>query len=263
MLIFGADKFPYRNIGYVADFCPMCRAPRAFQLRRVGGASQDYNIDSGEGALLGYERRCEDCEVTLDAKPTSYASIASERTSMPELTARTFPRLTETYRATMDLDRLARRSPGSLTAAERRALILTPLLILSARVEQRLAATQVDKEVGYTVLALIAALVLDTYLIGRVAPESIGRSMLAILVVGIGAVIWQISAARGRFIRREILPRLAESLRPLSPTDAELNVAFEELRGLRHKLGSRKSARALRAAIDRIGEPTSGHHGKE
>jgi hypothetical protein len=104
--------------------------------------------------------------------------------------------------------------------------------------------------VGYAVLAVIAALILGSFVLRRLAPDSLEVSMLAILIVGAGVIIWQIAAARGRFIQREILPRLAASLRPLSPTDAEINVALEELRKLRHKIGSNIDPRALRAAIN-------------
>lgn len=190
MFILSGRKIAYRSIGYVAGFCQMCRKPSAFELRCVGAASHVHNISFGEGALVGYERKCETCEVSVEAGSTSYASIASERASVAELTERTFPRLAESYRAAIELDQLACCSPGSLTAAERRTLVRAPMLLLSSKVERRFESALLDWEVGYAVLAVIAALLLGVLVLRRVAPESLEVSMLAILTVGIGVIIW-------------------------------------------------------------------------
>jgi len=39
MFIVWGKKIVYRKLGFVADFCPICRGPRAFELKRVGSAS--------------------------------------------------------------------------------------------------------------------------------------------------------------------------------------------------------------------------------
>src|SRR5258705_351547 len=76
MIFIWGKKLVYSKLGYVADFCPICRSPQAFEVQSVGVASHVYYVSFGKGALAGYQRKCCDCGVTLDAKPTNYATIS-------------------------------------------------------------------------------------------------------------------------------------------------------------------------------------------
>jgi len=230
MFIFWGKKLVYRRLGYVADFCPMCRVARAFEVQRVGVASHVYYISFGEGALAGYRRKCLECDTALDAKPTAYASLAEQPASVAELTAKTFPTLAQVYQAVM-------------------ALIRTPMLLLSAKVEKHYAATHLDREVGYTVLAWIAVLVAAPLLYRSFTGEALEVGEIWILIAGLAVVVWQIACERGRFVRREIIPALAKSLRPLAPSDAEVRAALAELGRLRHKIGTKVDPVRLMAAL--------------
>jgi hypothetical protein len=76
MFLLWGKKAVYRPLGYAADFCPFCREPRCFSVRRVGMASHVCYLTSGKGQLAGYQRICQECGTILYARPTVYAKIA-------------------------------------------------------------------------------------------------------------------------------------------------------------------------------------------
>ena len=58
MLFIWGKKRVERNIGKVADFCPICREVRMFQLIRVGVADHIYYVSFGEGYHTLQRMRC-------------------------------------------------------------------------------------------------------------------------------------------------------------------------------------------------------------
>ena len=249
MFIFWGKKVVFRKLGYVADFCPMCRVARAFELQRVGVVGHVYYISFCEGALAGYQNKCLECDTALEARPTAYAAISDELGSVAALTAKTFPTLLQTYQAVMALDERARTAPASLSSEGRHALIRTPMLLLSAKVEKHNATTHLDREVGYAVLVWIGVLLAAPPLYRLVAGDALELGELWILGIGLVGVVWQIAAERGRFMRRKIVPALARSLKPLAPTEAEVRAVLTELSRLRHKIGTKLKADTLMAAL--------------
>ena len=98
MFIVWGKKRVERNQGLVADFCPICREVRAFQLIRVGLASHVYYVSFGEGKLAGHIIRCNECRVKLAVDPTRYATTEKDaRVGLEVLLGGTFPKLREVY----------------------------------------------------------------------------------------------------------------------------------------------------------------------
>lgn len=239
MFIFWGRKLVYRKQGYVADFCPICREPRAFQLKRVGSASHVYNISFGEGQLVGYERTCQTCRTSMKAEPSTYASVAKTCAALPELQAQTFPNLPTVLRVRLALEDQVRNAPESLTPEDRRALILNPFLVLSPKVERRFSVTRFDAKAGLSILAAIALMILGPILVIAVAPEAKDASDISIplfIALAVALVVWQVIAGGRRYMLREIVPVLARTLAPLSPTRAEIDAALQELRQAKHKI---------------------------
>jgi hypothetical protein len=83
MFIVWGKKAVYRKIGFVADFCAMCRTVKPFEIKRIGMAGHVYYITSGEGELLGYQRTCLSCKTAVDTDPNGYTAI--EKSSCPSL----------------------------------------------------------------------------------------------------------------------------------------------------------------------------------
>jgi hypothetical protein len=86
MFIVWGSRRTERILGYVADFCPVCREARAFRLVRVGLASHVYYISFGAGRHVGHVIRCEECGSSFDTDATRYATFEKQRpVHLPEL----------------------------------------------------------------------------------------------------------------------------------------------------------------------------------
>lgn len=249
MFIVWGRKLVYRKQGYVADFCPICRGPSAFELKRVGSAGHVYYVSVGEGQLVGYERTCQTCRTPLKAEPSTYASVAKAPAALPELQAQTYPNLGTALSDRLALEERVRTAPASLTADERQALIRSPFLILSPRVEQRFKRTELDGKAWLTVLAVIALMILGPILTVVIAPDSAETAVPVFIALGIALVVWQVIAGGRRFMKREIAPVLAKTLSPLAPTRAEVDATLQELRQAKHQIGRRLRADDLLAQL--------------
>jgi hypothetical protein len=249
MIFIWGKKLVYSKLGYVADFCPICRSPQAFEVQSVGVASHVYYVSFGKGALAGYQRKCCDCGVTLDAKPTNYATISDHLRPLPQLIMGTFPNLTTAYQAVLALEERVRTSPSSLTAQERRALIRNPLILMSPKVEKRYASTNIDLQTVITFFGVLLALFAESAIVERIAPGNAPQSIAITCVIGIILIGWQISLSNRRFIRRNIIPILARTLKPLDPSKEEVEAALAELTKLRHKIGRKLSSGDLMTAL--------------
>ena len=240
----------YRRLGYVAHFCPICRAPKPFEIRRVGSAGHIDYVSFGSGALVGYERTCQECGTSLQAEPADHAAIAQRLAPLPELVRETFPQLEQVFAARLALEEQVRFNPASLSPDDRQALIRGPFLLMSARVDQRFARTHIDIGIGLAIAGAIALTMFGPGLVQLLAPGADdGPLVLIFLAIGLAAIVWQAAAARPRFVRRAVLPVLARALRPLKPTRHELEAIVAELGQLKHKMARRIDVAELQAQL--------------
>jgi hypothetical protein len=245
MFIVWGKKAVTRRMGYVADFCPVCRGPKAFQLNRVGMASHVYYIPMGEGALIGHDRACNDCGVKLKADPRTYTSIPKKLSDVDSLRRQTYPRLLEVYAERLRIEDKVRNAPNELTAEERAALIKQPFALLTHVVQRRFSATHLDKECLFAMTGTAVAMLIAGPVTTAVAPEYAPSVLMTLLAAGSIATIWLIATGGRRYIKRKIIPVLSESLRPLQPTLSEINSVLAELRRVGQKLGKKLSAEDL------------------
>ena len=257
MFIVWGKKIVYRTVGHVADFCPICRGQRAFEIRRIGSAGHVYYISLGEGELVGFERTCSDCGTALNADPQAYASVSKQAQPLPALAASTFPNYAEVLRERTELERRVQESPGLLSPEERRSLIAQPFVLLSPKVERRFSSTHIDRNVGLAILGAFLLFMFGSAAARAVAPDSADGAVLLLLALGIGVVIWQGLGASRRFMRREVIPQLARALRPLRPRETEMQAVLAELKQMRHKLGSKLVLADLQEQLARNGAPLS------
>jgi hypothetical protein len=231
-------------VGHVADFCPICRAQKAFALIHVGMVNHVYSVSTGTSELVGYERVCTDCATAIPTDITRYSSIAPKAAPLSELKGRTFPKLDAAVN-----DLLAAQQKTA-----RPALIKEPFLLLSPKVEQRFAQTQIGPGVGLAIVAAVLLLLvaaprfIESAVLPSVSPEAVFGGFA---VLGIALVVWQLIASGSRFMRREIVPVLALALTPLRPTQHELDVALEELKVVKQKIGRKVSAPDLLEQIQK------------
>lgn len=253
MFIVWGKKIVHRTVGHVADFCPICRGQRAFEIRRIGSAGHVYYISFGEGELVGFQRTCADCGTSFNADPQAYAAISNEPLPLAALAARTFPNYADVLRERLELERRVQDSPGLLSPEERRALIAQPFVLLSPMVERRFSSTRIDRNVGWTLLGAFLLFTFGSGIARAVAPDAQDASVLVLLALAVALVAWQGLGSSRRFMLREIIPPLARALRPLRPRETEMQAVLADLKQLRHKLGSKLVLSDLQEQIAREG----------
>lgn len=230
-------KITRRPLGYVADFCGVCREPRPFKLARLDSVGHVYHISLGGGKPVGHERTCTKCGTFSAATLADYASVARSAPSFEALKQETNPGLDEAVAERLALEERARIAPHLLSQAERIGLIRTPFLLMSPKVEKRFASTHIDLGVVLAFCAAIGLCIAAPAITNAFAPDSTDRAVLVALAIGAVLVIWQFMAAGSRFMRKEILPTLAKSLAPLKPSEAEIGQTMLEFHRAGHKIG--------------------------
>lgn len=249
MFIVLGRKLVYRKLGHVADFCPICRKPRPFALQRIGSAGHVYYVSVSQGELVGFERTCLKCHTVYNAEPTHYAKVAPKLLPWNDMVRQTFPNLHEAWADRLALEQQVRDNPHTLSAQDRHALIRNPFLLLSPKVEKQFASTHMDKEVGFALLGAVALLVTVPAIAHVIAPDEGGLGVLVALGLGIALVVWQMAMTGGRFMRRQVVPVLAQCLQPLQPTPGELQAVMAELKTLKHKMGTKLKLPELYAQL--------------
>ena len=256
MLIIWGWKRTERKLGFVADFCPICREIRPFTLVRVGSASHVYYISFGKGQLIDHQAQCSDCGLAISVDPLRYASFAKLRpTEIIPLIQATYPTVAEDYAERLAIESQLKRTPSFLTPEERASFVIEPFRLLNPILEARFKNdTKLDKQSGIgclgTILISVALLVIST----KVRMPWQDQLLLAAGVFfGIGTVYTfiQLALGPGRFLRNRIIPSLARSLDPLEPTQGELSLCIEKCKTAQMKIGQKLKIKALWAELER------------
>ena len=250
MFIFWGRKITRKRLGYVADFCPICRCKQAFKLEAVRSSGHVYYVSLGGGQLVGYERTCEQCGTSFRANADLYANVSKELLPVDDLKLQTYPALDAAIKDQMALEARIKAGGKDLKPQERYTLIKAPFLYLSPKVERRFASTHIDLPAFLAILGAIAVLPIGAWVGHLLRITNPGPVLLFSFLIGVGLIVWQISAAGTRFMKAQILPTLATSLRPLKPTQEEVERVLEELRRVKQKIGRKVSASELLGRIE-------------
>ncbi len=239
MFIVWGKKHVRKNLGYAADFCPICRGPQVFKVVRIGLAGHVYYISSGEGELVGYERECQQCQTLFNANPAAYQTLSKKKQSLAELMTSTFPSLSEVYKDRLELEEKVIKTPTLLTPQERAAMIRTPFHLLSPLVELRVGQTHIDMGIGLALLGSFLLMTIVPVLLSKILPFDEAIIFLACAIIAVLVTGWQILTANRRYVKRRIIPVLGSNLKPLRPTESELKSALAELKTDRRKMATR------------------------
>ena len=256
MFIVWGTRRTERSLGYVADFCSVCRDTRAFQLMRIGLASHLYFISFGAGRFVKHLMRCQECGVDCDTEATRYVNIEKHRpTNLPALVQTTFPNLQTTYAAQIALQAQIEKAPHALAPADRQRLLIEPFEFLHREVEVRFEnGTAMDKTAGIafftTLLGTIGIVAGAIYLQGTLTDGALMASVAVFCIGGIYTFV-QIGLAPGRFLRSRIIPKLARSLDPLRPDESELTKCLSKCREIGWKIGRKIKPRQILDEIHR------------
>lgn len=258
LLIYGTRRTE-RQLGFVADFCPMCRKPTPCRLVRIGMVSHLYGISIGAGKLAGHIAECMVCKVQIETEAERYREPlkafdvreAASSVRVQQLVAQTFPSLPEHYGKRLELEQRLLREPQSIDPDTRRALIMEPFELLAVKVGRRLEHTHLDWPLVITAivafLVVLGALALSDQMLGPQGAEITALVGVGTTLIAIAAVVIQAKLGTRRYVRREVLLQAMTSLKPMRAGVAEIESALAVLRKSGSLVAKRISARDLAA----------------
>lgn len=251
MFVFWGTKVTERRLGRRADYCPLCRAFRPFVVDQVETVGHLYYIPLGRRQVIGHVKRCEACGVDLAAELDEALGASRERgLELPDLIARTNPQIEKQWADRLALEQ--RIKARQLTSEERSQLLMEPFVLLNRGVEARTGEVHLDRWSGLGCLSIVAMVALFF----ATEPEQVGlpwslAHRAALWGLGGAALLTLLAMSTGsrRFVRREILPRLARALRPLDPTRAEIEQTIGGLKSMNWAIARRIRTDDLMAAL--------------
>ena len=238
MLLVWGRKWYTRKLGFVADFCEICRRPQAFSLERLSLIGHFWYLPMGETYAVRHQGRCHLCATPIHPDQARYAQVVKKKAaSTRDLLAATLPNHEQLLQQRMAVERVVRDDVGALSPTTRRDLLVRPFVAMSPMVEQRFATLHLDAWVGAAVLSLLALPALGHALGALVSPDDSDQGGLVGLAMSAALIVWAAIGTKRRWIRKFVAPRLTGSLAPLHATDAEVAGILAELRTHKHKLG--------------------------
>ncbi len=232
-----------QRLGYVADFCPICREITALDVYGVRRVAHVYYLGLGKGKLVGYIGKCQVCGTSIPVDPKKYSKFLDcQEENINALIEQTYPQVMLERADRLEIERRI-KFHEPIPLEQRRQLLMEPFGVLAGRVEKVFWQVPLDNrtKVGCSILLLlimIAGCVTLVWL--EDAPAvSLVMGILWILLMGIGVVYVFVEAflTPRRIVQREIIPLLAKTLAPLRPTQEELEHVLKVLKGKGWKIG--------------------------
>jgi hypothetical protein len=251
MFISWGTKVASKRLGRVADFCPICRDIQAFGVTKLDKFDHLYGIPVSHRGTVGFVKRCEACSIELNEQLDAHQSYSRDRRAdVAALMATVGPKLRERMRERLALEGRVRE--GELTTDDRSALLMEPFLCLNPWADDRGRAREKDRAGA---LCFLGVFVLPLLVLGlseatRLVPVDV--QLIAALATGVAsllATLYLRVTVHGRYARRVLIPRLAQTLRPLRPSAEELERTIDLLRQKRLRIGKSVNSRALLDAI--------------
>jgi hypothetical protein len=261
MILLWGKKRVESPLGQVADFCPICREVRAFEIFRAGMVTHICGVVLGTGELLGYVKQCKHCDLRLGADAGNYAAFdAHSITSLEVLADKTFPTLRTKYADRLRLEEQLRNQPGAVAPGAKEGYLMEPWVLFNGVVEPLFAGKlPLDLPSGLSCVGTMAltGLLLLLAALAKNTPAKTGllSGVAVVLVGGTGFTWWQMRRRPHRYVRRKIVPFLAQSLKPLAPTRSELEACFNQCRAMRLKIATAVSLEQIAAGLEHSQAP--------
>ncbi|CAH0532409.1 hypothetical protein VST7929_00238 [Vibrio stylophorae] len=239
-----------KKLGHVGDFCAICRKITANKVEKRTLRRAVLGIPVSAPLRITHDKTCCDCGTQTGCYPSYYQEYLRrlpKHISVEALSARTFPDIYQRYDGRLQLEQHVYINPKTIGTSQRYELLQEPFDLLSSEVDQKMAQGCVDWQVILTFILLLAAPVGSFYLgviFAWPVQWCVYTLMASVLILGIVALN-QISLAKSRWVRRRIFPRLSRAVRPLLPTDKELEIVFDKYTRQRKRIAHRRDKKAL------------------
>jgi len=213
-----------------------------FKVSRIGMATHIYYLSVGEGELAGHLGRCQECKTAIPIDASKFVRFEKDLpNNLDALIQNTYPDFHRDFENRLEIeDRLKSREPMAIPNRER--LLMEPFDILAMDVEERFAYTPIDREIAIaigvtSVIFMLLCCGSAAFLEDDFVRDVINLGLGFVFIAGVVYTFVQIARAPKRYIRRMIVPRLSQSLRPLSPIRSEIADCIERIKSKGLRLG--------------------------
>jgi hypothetical protein len=213
-----------------------------------------FGIPLGQGKPINYYAKCRNCSFERQANSGRYLKVDSDATDLEEIIAKTYPDIRSVYHARLSLEQTVRRHPASLSRAERTNLLMEPFRLINPTVEKHFSGqTPLDLESSIGCLGTIF-LTIGVFVLAVIYRRtSLGdRLLLITLFVGFfctAVTLYQFYRRPFRYFRRHLMPLLVKSLKPLNPSNDELEQCVLQCKGESLLVGKRIDVKWLSKSL--------------
>jgi hypothetical protein len=243
-----------RSLGYGLHFCPICRELRQCGVKAVMKVTHIYFLPIGSGEHVVNELTCPDCGSTYGQAPNRTLTTQKER-ALDEVTmlGSLLSDESSPLLARLELEERLHK----LSTAERRTLLAEPFLALSYEYSGAGKKGWRQSVMALGQLILISSLFASPILWFFWRED---RNNIPLLISALGVslftaafaalMLWiQFSSPR-RITSRLFMARLARSLRPLSPTQQDIEGILKALRARGVEVADSVEMAALMAGLE-------------
>lgn len=254
MLIISGTQLKKRKLGYVAEFCPLCRVIRPFKVSKLGMADHIFFISLGMKNVLGHEGECIVCSNKRSVDGMSYKDFSKKPDGPIEtLVKRTFPDIRDAYANRLNLETQLR--DGTLGPEDRVTFIQEILQIFNRITEENFHAAFQAKGPGAWLFGANLAIFILLLMVSDHLPIPLEHrdayvsafllSFLSLLFISVVLMFLE----PGRTFRNKILHTMAAAFKPLNPGNEELADQLGKMKQAGFKIGLKTKPTKLWNAI--------------
>ncbi len=256
MIIWGS-KSKIKKLGYVAEFCPICRDIQQFQISRLNIVKHIYFLSLGSGQVVGFPSCCQTCETDQELDATSYPTISkTKHFDIESSVAETNPEIRTHYAERLEIEKRI-TSKQTISDDERLYLINEPFEIYAETIEQKYGeSTAFDKPTGVGCLTTIFFPFSVLLIAGLLNQEALIEDVLgpaALVVFAIGTIItmYFLFTVHSRYIKDTVVPIVAKCLKALEPTKIEIDEVLSRYKTAGMKLGKKLRSHQIIEELNR------------
>lgn len=250
MIVWGT-KITRKYVGWVADFCPLCRDLRPFRLQRVGEAGHLWYLSLTSGSFLFNEIECTDCRTLHETDGSRYTNVSDECLDLDQLVRHTLPASRDRVQALVA--REERVKARKLAPEERHSLIREAVAHAAGQIDRLIRERRYPPNARVVGWATAGLGVLGVLSIDR-APEWVGQVLSLLFVCGLFTCFYFMVTRVSGHVRRVVEPAVARGLAPLRPTLEEIREAIAHVRTLGSGGAKKLKPQRLFDALQRLSQ---------
>jgi hypothetical protein len=245
-----------KELGRVAEFCPVCREVTAFNITRTRRVRSTFFIQLGEGTLLALVGKCGGCKFMMAVTLTDYgqpAAIVKSKgayavTPIEELIATTHPRIKQAR--AWQLDQTVRLESEGLEGEERTLMIRHALELTECYFKEKSRDISGIALAGALLFIVGVITLLNAAAANANITDEAPTFVAGLVITYFGAKIFR--GRTRRFVRSTLGIYLTRLLEPLHPTHEELSQALAEMRAAKMLAGRKLKAEWVLPIVEEV-----------